>query len=101
MHAYICTHDQSQQGDKGEHRIGVEFVTLLYNNYKNPSIQKENQRKFYLLIICFKLKYIAHSKTRNVCVEDNYIGACTGSNYRVGLLRFTKIHHSEISLYTV
>ena len=26
MHAYICTHDQSQQGDKGKHRIGVDPV---------------------------------------------------------------------------
>ena len=63
------SHNQSQQGDKGKHRIGVdrvekvidqsiivcgiflkeEFVTLLYNNYKNSSIQKENQRKFYIL----------------------------------------------------
>ena len=26
MHAYICTHDQSQQEDKGKHRIGVDPV---------------------------------------------------------------------------
>ena len=26
MHAYICTHDQSQQGDKGKHRVGVDPV---------------------------------------------------------------------------